>query len=214
MATIARLRHGAAILSVPAALVLVVAACGVAASPLASPPSPTPVATLSPSVDPAKGFLARAVDVQANGTATVGGTVTAGASSGQIEGEFAFDGHDNRSRLAVDIGGVATVTERIEHLGRAWMRTLPGPWLVDDDPPGNDRTLAATLAAITSVEDVGVETRNGRALHRLRPEVGSPIPPETFGLGDPAITDPEITLDSSRRSSRRSRSPSSVVPGG
>jgi hypothetical protein len=190
-----RRRRGARPAPLLAVLVLVVAACGATVAPSPSPTArPTPSPTPSPSADPVAGFLARAVDVQANGTAHVGGTVTAGAASGQVEGEFEFDGRDSHSRLAVTLGGTETTHERIERLGRAWERRPPGPWLVADDPPVEGQTLAETLEAIRSVDEVGVETRDGRTLHRLRPEVGAEVSPQAFGLDGEGIADPEIDL--------------------
>lgn len=183
----------------PTALLFVVlsigvGACGAASGPSASSAaSPTPAVTASPSPDPVAGFMARAVEVLASGTARVDGTLTAATTEGVVEGEFAFDGRDSRSRLAVTLGEALTETERIERLGHAWERTAPGPWLVDEEPPDDGRTFADTLQEIRSVEELGVETRDGRTLHRLRPELGRALVPVALGLDDPAIRDPELT---------------------
>lgn len=174
-------------------LALAIAGCG--ASSVASPsaaPSPTPVPSPSPSPDPVAGFVERAVDVQANGRAVVAGTLTAGDGSGEVTGRFEFDGRDSRSERSVTVAGVTTATERIERLGEAWQRTLPGPWLAVD-PPAAGRTLAEVLQSIDAVEDVGVESRDGRSLHRLRPRALT-VPPAAVAL-DPAITDPQISIE-------------------
>jgi hypothetical protein len=154
--------------------------------------SAAPSASPSPSVDVAKVFVER-IALTRSGTLDVSGELTFGPFSGDVSGEMAFDGSNSQSRITIDLAGTEQTMENIRLGGEAWNKTASGPWLVDDTP-ARDQTLTEFLSALLTVEDEGVETRDGRELHRLVPDGGSDISPAALGIDTQQMKDPSVGL--------------------
>ena len=177
------------------------AACGGAATPtpLATPaPTPTPLATPAPTptpLDVKAPFLAAIANPTFSAAGTITGTMAAGAIGGTITGRLTLSGSDSAYSMTISIAASAQTTDSVSIGSQAWERKSPGPWLAKETPPDRSESLAAVMAAVASVTDLGVETKSGRRLHHLQPTGGGVVPPEAFGLDNPAITNPTFTLD-------------------
>ncbi len=160
---------------------LVIAACGGSnptptVSPTVSPtpsraaasptlqPSPTP----EPSQDVAPLFLARVGELS-RGVMTFEAEVIAGNIQFTMSGTSRVNGPDSESSMTTTIAGVATTVETVQVAGSRYSRTGAGPWLpatLKDAASLGDELLRAGEAPFT---DVGVQTRDGREVHRLEP---------------------------------------------
>lgn len=174
-----------------------IAGCGGApsATPTALPTAAaTPVAqpTATP-FDVGAAFLARIADpgfaarIDLDGTMEMGVTVTMG---GVIEGS----GEDSRQSMTVTIGSVSRTTETISIGSNSWSRTLPGPWLAVTAARGNT-SLTTWLGTLGSLNDVGIESKNGVSLHHLRPAGGSKVPADVLGLDPAQFANPDISIE-------------------
>jgi len=178
-------------------LAIVTAGCGAAATPTPAPtPTPTAAPTPSPTatpVDVAREFLAQILVAQ-TGSLTVAGTVTFGTTEAALSGTLEFSGKDSVSSLTFDTAGARQTQESIRVGAKRWKRDGAGPWVVDPKPTDPSKSLTSFLAALTALEDRGVETKGGRQLHHLVPPAGTAISPDALGL-DPTIKDPVIAID-------------------
>jgi hypothetical protein len=94
------------------------------------------------------------------------------------------------------LAGQAQTTETITVDGRGYDRTDDGPW-VEEEPAGGDdpQSLAELLAVVSSLEDTGTETRDGRELHHLELPDGGAFPAEAMGIDTSVLEDPEFTME-------------------
>ena len=151
------------------------------------PPSPTPF-------DVGAAFLAIVGDEDLSAKFEMDGTIEMGVTVG-IEGSFEGDGDNMRQRSTVTFNGNATTTEAIKVGSERWSRTLPGPWLAMPASSGSSASLNDWLGSLSSLTDLGVETKAGQQLHHLRPAAGSKVPPEALGLDPDQFTDPDISIE-------------------
>jgi hypothetical protein len=96
--------------------------------------------------------------------------------------------------MTVTFGPTATTTESVRVGQQAWSRTVPGPWLAKASGSSNS-TIDDWLGNLTTLEDLGVVTKGGAALHHLRPPGGSKVPPAALGLDPAQFTNPDISIE-------------------
>lgn len=186
-----RLRGFASLL----AALLVVGACGAAATPTAAPTAePTPAPTATPeAVDVAEIFVTTLLAAP-SGRLPISGTVTFGTTEATLSGGIQVAGQDSSTTLTFDIAGARQTQDSVRIGTQRWTREDPGPWVLEPDPADPERSLAAFLATLTSLEDQGVVTKDGRELHRLLPPAGTAVTPEALGL-DPSIEVADIAVE-------------------
>jgi hypothetical protein len=183
-------RHSAWRWSVLVAFIaLVAAACGggaVSAPPTTPAASPTvaPSPTATP-IDVAAAFRKIVTDPAFAGRWEIDATIEMGITVG-MTGTIEGAGSDSHSTTTIDVAGTKTTQESISVGGKSWKRTVPGPWLeAPASSSSSESSLGAWLKKLATIEDAGVETRDGVKLHHLRATGGSDIPPEAIGI-DPA----------------------------
>ncbi len=185
------------------AIALAVAACGpggASTSPSASTSAPT-APTASPSVAPSAVdvsavFVEIITDPDFSGRADIDGTIGFASIEGEAGGEFEFNGEDTRTEITLTLAGQEQTTETITVDRRGFDRTDGGPWVEEEEPVGDDpQSLAELLGAVSSLEDTGVETRDGRELHHLELPDGGEIPAEAMGIDTSVLKDPEFTME-------------------
>jgi len=181
------------VLVLVATLAIVACGCGAAATPT---PAPTPTPTTAPTptpVDVAAMFVEQVAAVEsANMPFT--GTALIGEVEAALSGTLGLSGTDTRSTFVFDVDGAKQTQESIRIGTQRWARDGEGPWVLDPEPADPAKTTSAYLLGLTSLEDKGVETKDGRELHHLVPPASNQLTPEVFGL-PPSVTDAEITTD-------------------
>ena len=183
------------VLVVLGALAVVAAACGASATPTPVPtPTAAPTAAPTPTpVDVGAAFLAQVTDT--SGRMPVTGTATFGGTEAAISGRFESTGaDDSASTMTIDVGGSTQTTESIRIGTKKWSRQDGGVWVLDPEPADTAKGLATWLKSLTTLDDRGVETKDGRQLHHLAPASAEALTPEALGL-DPSIKDAVIAVD-------------------
>lgn len=178
---------------------LVVAACGGAgASSPATTPSPGPTVAPSPTATPfdvAAAFKKTVTDPAFSARWDIDATIEMGISVG-MTGTIEGAGSDSHSTTVIAVAGTKTTQESISVGGKSWKRTLPGPWLAAPSSSSSDRSsLGAWLKKLATIEDAGVETKDGRELHHLRLTGGSDIPPEAIGIDPAQFKDAKLSIE-------------------
>ena len=193
-----RIKLGAVALTVA----LVAAGCLAGATPSPSPtPVPTPTASprLTPTptpVDVAKQFLATLSQKDFASRLSVSGSLTVGTLTFPVGGQGALAGSDSDSTLTIVLPAGEQTMQTISVGNEKFERRNGGPWLRQPQPTGGGgETLGSVLRAIETVEDVGIVSRDGRELHRLKPAATAVIEPAAFGLTDPAMKDASVTIE-------------------
>lgn len=179
------------------AIAFFVAACGGASTAEPSPaPSPTPLPTPTP-FDVAAAFLTIVGDPDFSARMEIEGTMEMGVTA-TLSGTITGSGEDSRTIMSVEFGTTVTETESIQVDGRSFSRTSPGPWLEDpssaEGGSEDDDDLIAWLGRLAEIEDLGIETKDGRQLHHLSAG-DEPVPPEALGLDASTFKDPAVTID-------------------
>jgi hypothetical protein len=183
-------------LALAAALSIALAGCGGGATPTSAPtptPAPTPTAAPTP-VDVAGEVLARLLAAR-TGVLALSGMMTVGGVDVPISGSIAIAGSDSQSTTTLELPGGRQTTGSIRVGTAKWSRSGDGPWVADPEPADRSKSLSAFLETLTSLEDRGVATKAGRALHRLAPPASVTISPDALGFTDPGILDPTITME-------------------
>jgi hypothetical protein len=193
---------GVTLLALAVATIVLAGACGDPnATPTPAPtavaiPAPTPPATPSPSpVDVTAAFIRTIASPGFSATADITGTVSFGAAAGELIGNGLFSGPGSSLSMQIDVGGVTQQTDTISIGSESWSRNSPGPWLADPDAGPSGGSMSGTLAAIASVEDLGVTAKNGQQLHHLQPKGGGQISPATIGFEVEGATDVAFVMD-------------------
>ncbi|MEO7663647.1 MAG: hypothetical protein ABIV26_00860 [Candidatus Limnocylindrales bacterium] len=176
------------------AAVLFVAACGAA-----STPAPTATPTIAPTPSPTPLDVGRAfLDIVSapNFTAkiTLDGTIEMGVTA-TMTGTMTGSGEDSQSQVQIAVAGTKVETETVKVGGKEYGRTSPGPWLISPPKPnGEADSLNEWLRSLATIEDIGVETKNGRKLHHL--SVGDEqLAPAILGFDSPAYKNTVVTID-------------------
>ena len=194
--------RGMPVAVVAIAIVVVVAGCwDTNPTPTPSPTAiPTVVTTSPPTASPspadvASEFLRVIAAPDFRATADITGTVTIAGTDGAIGGDAVFAGPDTSLAMTIELGGTSRQTESVSIGRQHWARHSPGPWLAAPDADPAQGSLSGMLAAIVSVEDLGVVPKGGRQLHHLRPQGGGAISPATIGFEIEGATDAAFSMD-------------------
>lgn len=157
----------------------------------------TPVATATPTpspIDVAATFIKTMANPALSANLDLTGTLTAGKLEIPVSGSMTLHGHDTQSSMTLAMPGGSQTTESINVGADSYTRTAPGPWLWEANKT-TDASLTQALAGLLNASDAGVVTKGGRQLHHIVPAGGFSIPPSAFGLTDPAIRNPTVTID-------------------
>jgi hypothetical protein len=164
--------------------------------PATTAPSAIPTATLAPSpspVDVSSLFLPQIANVT-RGVLDVTGSVTVGAQTGAVGGTIAFIGSDSDQVLTIAIGASTSTSETIHLAGQAFAKQGDGPWFLDPKPPVAGKDLMSVLKGVTTLRDTATETRNGVLVHKLELPAGTVVDPVAFGLTDPSMKSPAVSI--------------------
>lgn len=177
-----------------ATLAIVAGGCGAAATPTPAPtPSPTAAPTPTP-VDVGATFLEE-LTAASGGRLPLTGTASFGAVEATLTGMLESSAaDDSASTMTMDIGGSKQTTDSIRIGTQKWTREDGGVWVLDPEPADATKTLRAYLTTLTTLDDKGVETKDGRELRHLVPPAGAELTPDAMGL-DPSIQDAAIVVD-------------------
>jgi hypothetical protein len=175
---------------------MLLAACGGTTTPSpTTQPTPTVAATPTP-LDVRAEFIRIAADPEFSARATITGTAAFGDAEGTVEGTLRGSGDDSAQSLTIGFAGASQTIESVSKGDASWTKEDVGPWLADEEAGSSgEGSLTEWLRTLADLENLGVETRNGRQLVHLRPEGGAPVPPEALGFDAATITDPEVTID-------------------
>ncbi|MFL5684869.1 MAG: hypothetical protein ACJ77D_02330 [Chloroflexota bacterium] len=195
---------------------LVLAACGGGPAPSAAIPSPVSApssgatassavaepsasarssAQPSPRIDVVDAFRAKVVAIRTF-DATIDGTVSIGATTLPAKGTIQTNGADSHQVITIMASGKPQTTETITLDGTSYARH-GGVWFAtpkaSTSPPNSLGTaLQPTIAGLT---DLGSESRDGVALHRLAPPPGTTIPMSSFGASQPGASAGVMTVE-------------------
>ncbi len=176
-------------------LLIILASCGGASStpPAAAAsvkPSPTPF-------DVAGAFVKKMTSGAFTARSTVTGTIDEGPVHGTLDGTYTFSSGDYHYEINISVPGTRLTTHGTHIAGLTYKQEGSGPWLASTASPGGPAPgdLASQLTKVTSVTDVGLETKAGRQLHHLRPPGGLTIPPSSMGITDPDVRDATATVE-------------------
>jgi hypothetical protein len=182
-----------------AAMTLILAACGgsTTTNPPASSAAPSASAA-SPSIaadDVKAAFLDVIADPKFTGKAAISGSIALAGINGEVSGEWVFNGRDNHMTMTVSVPGNETTNESITIGPDGWDRSGEGPWLEREAAAGAKKSLTSTLAVLSSLEDRGVESKDGVDLHHFQPANGGVIPADALGIDNPDVKDPKAVAD-------------------
>jgi hypothetical protein len=181
-------------------VIAVLATCGGSTTtPSASTAvAPSASAEASPSVsagDVKAAFLDALADPKFSATTTVSGTVALAGINGEVSGEWRFIGRDAHRTTTISLPGNEQTNETITLGPDGWERTGDGPWLEQEKAADPNKSFTGTLAILRSLEDQGVESREGVEVYHFQPANGGAIPAVALGLDNPEIKDPKVTAD-------------------
>ena len=177
------------------ALGMLSAACGgTASSPPAATPTPTPQPTPTP-FDIGAAFLAIVGDDGLDGRIEMTGTMELGITA-EISGSIDSADGNSRMEFTTTFGSNTTTVETVSVDDVVYTRTTGGPWLLSDSTGGSSggTDFSDWLRSLKSVEDLGVVTKNGQALHHLKPD--KPVPDTAFlGASADQAKNPSFTIE-------------------
>ena len=198
-----------------AAIAIVVAGCGStnpesanpssaptsappSASATASPspsatPSPSPSATPSPSTDVGAALVKRLSGFAFFAKSTIAGELDVASARYGITGTYEGAGTANHTVLLVQTPG-GQADETIYVSGTTYHRTGSGPWYIRPLTL-KAQDLGSFLKTITTIQDGGVESKNGQQLHHLTVPAGTSVPPALLGQTDPSISGPGGSIE-------------------
>jgi hypothetical protein len=178
------------------ALAMLLAACGGTTTPSPTTQATPTVAPIPTPLDVRAEFIRIAADPEFSARATITGTATFGDVEGNVEGTLRGSGDDSAQSLTIGFAGASQPIESVSKGDASWTKEGIGPWLADEEADSSgEGSLTEWLRTLADLENLGVETRDGRQLVHLRPEGGAPVPPEALGFDAATITDPEVTID-------------------
>jgi hypothetical protein len=185
------------------AIALIVVACGsnpppspqTAAPPSESPSapasaspspsaSPSASASASASVDVGAALVTKLTSISLFAKTTIGGELDSGPARYAVLGSYDVAGVAHHTVFTVQSpGGLAD--ESIYADGTMYHRTGTGPWYVKP-PTLSVSDVSAFLRTVKTLQETGVESKNGQQLHHLTASLS--LPPAALGLTDPSIT--------------------------
>jgi hypothetical protein len=192
------------VLALGAALALALGACGGGATPT---PSPTPTAVTTPAPTPtpvavADELVARLLAAR-TGVLEMTGTMAFATTEIPLSGTMTIAGDASQSSITLEAPGGSQTNESIRVGTTEWERATGGPWVTNPEPADTSKSLSAFLETLTSLEDKGVETRDGRQLHRLVPPPSVTLSAEALGSDAESARDATIAIEFWRTTARR-----------
>jgi len=190
-----RSRHAATAM-LAATLALALAGCGGGATPTPAP-TPTAVPTAAPTPTPvavADELVARLLAAR-TGVLGMTGTMTVANTEVPLSGTMTMANDDSQSSITLDMPGGSQTNDTIRVGTTEWERANGGPWVTNPEPVDRSKSLSAILETLTSLEDKGVETRDGRQLHRLAPPPSVTISPEAVGFNPENAKDATVAME-------------------
>lgn len=142
-----------------------------------------------PSMSPANALSAfkKIMGSAFRGNASLTGEMTVGSATFPITGTSAFSGPDNHATMTIAITGAPRRSETLSVGGVSYIKQ-GGHWFQKPAPAAGSRaasSLSQVLQSALDVSDVGIEVRNGQALHHLKPRGNAAIPISAIGVNDP-----------------------------
>jgi hypothetical protein len=182
-----------------AVVLCVVAACGSSTTPSASPAAPpSPSAAASPSVaaaDVKAAFLDVIADPKFAGKATISGSIALAGITGEVSGDWTFNGPDSHSATTISLPGTEQTNESITLGPDGWERSGDGPWLERETKPDPKKSFTRMLAVLSGIEDLGIESKDGVDLHHFQPRNGGDVPADALGLDNALTRDAKAKAD-------------------
>ena len=191
------------------AVALIVAACGSNPPPSAAPatespspsvaataspsPSPSPTASPSPSNDVGAALIGKLTGPGFFAKSTIAGELDVAGARYGIVGSYDAAGVANHTVLTVQTP-TGQAEETIYSGGTTYHRTGSGPWYAKPPTLGSS-DVSGFLRTVKTIQDSGVEAKNGQQLHHLTLPPGTSLPPSALGLTDPSITGATGTLE-------------------
>jgi hypothetical protein len=179
-----------------AAIALALGGCGGGATPT---PAPTPTAAPTPAPTPtpvavADELVARLLAARTGVLGLTGMMLLAGTEI-PLSGTLALANDATQSSIALDLPNGRQTNETIRVGTTQWERANGGPWVTNPEPADTSKSLAAFLETLTTLEDKGVETRDGRQLHRLVPPASATLSAEALGFNPENATDATVAME-------------------
>ncbi|HLX35574.1 MAG TPA: hypothetical protein VKR30_10090 [Candidatus Limnocylindrales bacterium] len=167
---------------------------GVASGQPSAAASAAPTETASPSpTDVSQAFTAQIV-AATKGSMKLTGQLQLGEQIGDVSGSLTYVGGDSDQLTTITLAGVTSSTHSIHVGGFGYTQIGDGPWFQDAVAPKVGQDMFSVLKGLSSLVDKGVEQHDGVAAHRIELAPGAALPAAAFGLTDPKIVNPTITL--------------------
>ncbi|MGD0019898.1 MAG: hypothetical protein ABSD62_11640 [Candidatus Limnocylindrales bacterium] len=169
----------------PTVSVVAVASGSPAASAsLAPSPSPTSAPTLSPLVGKLQAYLARKdFQFQATGTGSQSATGTNLSVDFTLSGSLSYRAGDESDTTKMTSQGKTVAYDNVYTGSFAYERSNGGPWIKKPRQPSDTAEWRIFLSSSRLFVDTGVETKNGRALHRLEVADSAALSTEVDAIG-------------------------------
>lgn len=148
--------------------------------------SPSATASTSPSGDLGKLVIDRMSRFDFYAKSVIAGEFQAGTGRYEISGALDIAGQNSHQLLDIHVPGQAA-QETLTVSGTTYARTGAGPWYAKP-PSVGPSGVNGFLGTLKTLQDAGVESKNGKELHHLILPAGTVMPPAALGLTDPSIT--------------------------
>ncbi len=123
------------------------------------------------------------------------GTMAFATTEIPLSGTMTIAGDASQSSITLEAPGGSQTNETIRVGTNEWERATGGPWVTNPEPADTSKSLSAFLETLTSLEDKGIETRDGRQLHRLVPPPSVTFSAETLGFDAESARDATIAME-------------------
>ena len=140
-------------------------------------------------------FLDVIADPKFAGKATISGSIALAGIDGEVSGEWTFDGPDSHTSTTTSLPGTEQTNESITIGPDGWERAGDGPWLEREKAADPDKSFTRMLAVLGSLEDLGIESRDGVDLHHFAPPGDGGVPVDALGITNAEVKDPKATAD-------------------
>jgi hypothetical protein len=140
--------------------------------------------------DPVTPFLEMVKDPGFSGRYTLAGSFRFGSRTIRTSGQGSFSGAGSESTETATSGDRKLTIRSITANGVDYERVGDGPWV--EKPQAH---LDAIFRRLINLEDLGIETRAGQALHHLRPPTGFAIIDSDLGLQDSHVSELRGSID-------------------
>jgi hypothetical protein len=155
--------------------------------------SPSASASASPSVDIGAIVVDKLSAFDFFGKGAISGEYDIAAARYQITGTFDIAGLDIHELVFVHSPG-AVADEAISVSGTTYTRRGTGPWYAKTQSLETSG-INDFLRSLKTMQDAGIESKNGQQLHRLVVPDGTTIPPSAVGVTDASVTTADGTIE-------------------